>query len=71
MLVGGGVEDDGRAFLLEDRVEPARIADVGDERSHRDVGELLGERAIDLEEVVLRLLDEDDALRLEAADLPA
>src|SRR5262249_31049268 len=61
VLVRGGVEDDVGPPRGEDVLDPPRVADVRDERDDLDVlpvSELGAEGAVDVEEAVLRLLDE-------------
>ena len=62
VLVGGGVEDDGRAVLGEDLAHPLALLAVGQhggERRGMDVAVVL-ELALDLEEVVLGVVEQDE-----------
>ena len=71
MLVRRGVEDDVRPVLLE---ELAQLRPVPDVREHRQRGReaaLADELALDVEERRLGVVDEDDAARADARDLPA
>ncbi len=73
VLVGGGVEDDRRAVLLEDLPHALlflAVAQHGGKHRGRHVALIL-ELALDREEVVLGVVDEDHAVRLDAGDLAA
>ena len=71
VLVGGGVDDDLRSVLLEDRLHAHPVGDVADQRLCGQAGELPAQFPLDVEEGVFRLLDEQQQLRLELADLAA
>ncbi len=73
VLVGGGVEDDGRAVLGEDLAHPLALLAVGEDRGERrgmDVAVVL-ELALDAEEVVLGVVEQDQPARRDARDLAA
>ncbi len=69
VLVRGGMEDDGRAVLLEDLSHLGRIAGVGEHRRRRVEAALVDELALDLEEPRLRVVDEDEPRGADAGDL--
>ena len=71
VLVGGGVEDDGGAVLGEDLAHPLLPLAV---RQHRDGVQrvaVLDQLALDLEQVVLGVVEQDQAARPDARDLAA
>ena len=73
VLVRRGVEDDGRAVLGEDLAHPLALLAVGEDGGeHRgmDVAVVL-ELALDAEEVVLGVVDEDQPPRRDTRDLAA
>ncbi|MCG3130395.1 MAG: hypothetical protein FLDDKLPJ_01152 [Phycisphaerae bacterium] len=71
MLVRGGVKDDRRAFEAQEGVHPCAVGHVGDAGADGRLTGLLAQLAIDAEEGVLGLLEEDQALRLKPGDLAA
>ena len=71
VLVGGGVEDDRRAVLGEHLAHPLLLLAV---RQHRDGVErvaVLHQLALDLEQVVLGVVEQDEPARPDARDLAA
>ena len=60
VLVGGGVEDDGRAVLGEHLAHPLLLLAVGEHRDRRAHVAVLLELAHDLEQVVLGVVDEHE-----------
>ena len=69
VLVCRRVEDGERLVPAEDIREPSRVAHVGDDRDHREFGKVPPKFAIDLEDLVLRVVDEDQEGGGERADL--
>ena len=71
VLVRGGVEDDGRAVLLEDLAHLRRVARVGENGSRGVEVALVHELALDLEQARLAVVDEHEPGRAHARDLAA
>ena len=71
VLVGGGVEDDRRLVALEEAADLAGILDVGERRHRGRVVALALKLALDGDEGVLGVVDEDDLPRAERGDLAA
>ena len=71
MLVGRGVEDDGRLEALEDSLDPLRVGDVGDEggdvRTQPEIDQFL----FDLKQQKFAPLDQQQLARGITGDLPA
>ena len=71
VLVGGGVEDDVGLEALHHLEHPVALLAVGEHRLDPAEVPLGGQLAVDLEEVVLGVVDEDQQPRVDAGDLAA
>ncbi len=71
MFVRCGVEDYGRLLLLEDRFQTQRVSDVRNAGDDIEVGVRSAKLTIDLEEDVLRPLEQYEAVGKKAGYLTA
>ena len=71
VLVGGRVEDDGRAVLLEHLPHALLLLAVGEHRDGVERVPVLDQLARDLEQVVLGVVEQDEPARPHARDLAA
>ena len=71
VFVGGRVEDDPGPEAVERAPHLGAVLHVGEDGNRRVEAALVGELALDVDERVLRVVDEDDAVGAERGDLAA